>query len=65
MDKVSINQMLYDHQNALIQAGKSHSEEDRAAFTLLADFHAGQISQWRTANGLSNAGWPSDVAQLD
>lgn len=55
-----INQFLFDHQLAAMKADQSGSAEDRKDAIELLGARAKRLADWRTANGLSNMGWPRD-----
>ena len=57
---MDMNQLLYNHQLAKMQASEVPAGNDHAGLNALVDHHAGQITAWRRTNGLPEAGWPHD-----
>lgn len=57
---MNVNQLLYDHQLAMLNAQRAQSPEDRAFCSGLVNHHAGRIAAWRRAEGLPETGWPRD-----
>ena len=57
---MDMNQLLYNHQLALLQASNAPSGAQRANLEALVDHHAGRINTWLRTNHLPVAGWPSD-----
>lgn len=57
---MAINELLYDHQLAMLNAQRAQSLEDRDTYLDLVGYYAKRITAWRRANGLSETGWPRD-----
>ncbi len=55
-----INQLLFDHQLAMLRAQRARSLQDRDTYLELVGYYAKRITDWRRANGLPEAGWPQD-----
>lgn len=55
-----MNKFLFDHQLAALNADGSGTAEERSAQVELVGSRAKRIADWRSANGLSNVGWPQD-----
>ncbi|MFN2100923.1 hypothetical protein [Altererythrobacter sp. MF3-039] len=58
-----MNQFLFDHQLAAMQADGSGSAEERKETLDLIGTRAKQITKWRKKNRLSNTGWPRDEGE--
>ncbi len=57
---MDMNQLLYNHQLAKLNAQHSPSGKSRKSNFDLIDHYAGRITDWRRAEGLSDTGWPRD-----
>ena len=57
---MDMNQLLYNHQLAQLQASEAACGEERAEKAMLVGHHAEQIANWRHANNLPQTGWPLD-----
>lgn len=55
---MTINQLLYHHQLAKINARQTGSADARETHFDLVRYYADHIGDWRRAHGLSDAGWP-------
>jgi hypothetical protein len=55
---MDMNQLLYNHQLAKLNAQHSLSDQCRKSSFDLVGHYAGMIAAWRRANGLSQTGWP-------
>lgn len=54
------NQLLYNHQLAMLNAQQANSREGRDICFDLAGYYARRIAAWRQEDGLPGAGWPRD-----
>lgn len=59
MPDMAVNQLLQDHQLAMLNAQHARSDEDHVIYSDLAAFYGELIYEWRRAAGLPEAGWPS------
>lgn len=57
---MNLNQLLHSHQLAKLNVQQAKSCEDREAYTDLVGHYAMRITDWRSAKGLSDIGWPRD-----
>ena len=57
---MSLNQLLYNHQLAKLNAQTAISQADRATYSELVGHYAQRITDYRRAHGLSDTGWPRD-----
>jgi len=57
---MDMNQLLYDHQLAKLNAQYSPSGKNFEYDVDLVGDYAGRITAWRRAEGLSETGWPRD-----
>ncbi len=57
---MDLNQLLYNHQLAKLNAGHTPPGGDRDTYFDLVGYYARRITEWRRANGLSEIGWPRD-----
>lgn len=55
-----MNQFLFDHQLAAMKIDSSGTTDERTDAINQMEQRAKRIADWRTANGLSNLGWPHD-----
>ncbi len=55
---MDLNQLLYNHQLAMINAQRVTSGEPRDSHFDLVVYYAKRIKAWRDAKGLSGIGWP-------
>lgn len=58
MPDTAVNQLLYDHQLAMLNAQNACSDKDHATYSDLAAFYGELIYEWRRAAGLPDTGWP-------
>jgi ribosome-binding protein aMBF1 (putative translation factor) len=57
---MDMNQLLYHHQLAKLNAQHSRSDKNSDTNFDLVGHYAGRIADWRRAKGLPEAGWPRD-----
>ena len=57
---MDLNQLLYNHQLAMLNAQRANARESRATYFDLVGYYAKRIRAWRQAEGLPSVGWPSD-----
>lgn len=57
---MNLNQLLYNHQLAKLNAGQARVGADRDTYFDLVGYYAKRLTEWRRANGLSEIGWPRD-----
>ena len=57
---MNLNQLLHNHQLAMLNAQHANSHEGRDAYSGLVGYYAERITSWREAEGLPAAGWPRD-----
>lgn len=55
---MDMNQLLYHHQLAKLNAQHSRSDQNRKSSFDLVGHYADRITAWRRANELSLTGWP-------
>ncbi len=55
-----VNALLFQHQLALMKADRLASVGSRSTMIDLVGHYARQITEWRSAEGLPNIGWPRD-----
>ncbi len=55
---MDLNQLLYNHQLAMLNAQQASSCERRESHFDLVVYYAKRIRAWRDAKGLSGVGWP-------
>lgn len=54
---MDLNQLLYNHQLAMMNARRSRSDEDHSAYFDLVGFYAKKIQSWRSSEGLPATTW--------
>ena len=57
---MTLNQLLYNHQLAKLNAQSAASRVDQETYFDLVGPYAKRITDYRRANGLSETGWPRD-----
>ncbi|MFC3097636.1 hypothetical protein [Alteraurantiacibacter palmitatis] len=57
---MDMNQLLYNHQAALIEAESADTAESRELSDQRVGHHGARITAFRRANNLSETGWPKD-----
>ena len=57
---MDMNQLLYNHQAALIEAESADTAESRDASDDRVGQHGARITAYRRDNNLSETGWPKD-----
>jgi hypothetical protein len=55
-----MNQLLYNHQLAKLNAQHSRSDKSRKSNFDLVGHYAARITAWRRTQGLCETGWPGD-----
>lgn len=54
---MDLNQLLYNHQWAMMNAGRSGSGASRAAQFDLVEYYSKRIARWRFDAGLGSTPW--------
>ncbi|WP_169053585.1 hypothetical protein [Alteraurantiacibacter aquimixticola] len=57
---MDMNQLLYNHELAKLNAKRAILLDDRKTYFDLVNHYAKRIAEYRTARGLPRTGWPEE-----